>query len=119
VGPFSRAQVEVFAAGLYQLSACDGIDDRELALIHDFCDEAGVPELSDRLDRLPFDPATAYKVLESSWLRKVFLQAALMIIRADGTVSDGERETLSWMAMAFGIAGGFDAIVEQVEGQEF
>ena len=114
---FSRRQIETFAAGLYQLAACDGIDDREMTIIHEFLDETGAPEVAATLPDLPFDPADAYRILESSWLRTVFLKAALLLIRADGDVSDLEREQLEWMAMAFGVPGGFDAIVEQLEGQ--
>ncbi len=110
-------QIETFAAGLYQLAACDGIADDEVAIIREFVTEAGIPDLANRLEGLPFDPATAYDVLESSWLRKLFLQAALLIVRADGKVTDDERETLSWMTVAFGITGGYEALEAQLADQ--
>lgn len=111
-------QVEVIAAGLYQLAACDGVDEsgRELALIREFVEEAGYGNLSKGLAELPFDPATAFEVLDSSWLRKVFLEAALLVVKADGVVTDEERETFEWMAMAFGVAGGVDEIERQIQG---
>lgn len=112
----SREQVSTFAAGLYQLASCDGIDDSELALIREFVEEAGEADLSGQLENLHFDPATAYGILESSWLRKLFLKAALLLVRADGVVSEAERENLQWLSMAFGVPGGYDALVADVEG---
>ena len=113
---FSREQVEAFAAGLYQLSKSDGIDEREMEVIKDFLDETGNQDLMSDLDGLHFDPATAYEVFESTWLRKLFLRAALLLVRMDGKITDDERESLAWMADAFGVAGGYEAIVSEVEG---
>lgn len=113
----TRQQIEVFAAGLYHLSACDGVDEREIAIVHEFVRDAGAPELAERLDTLPFDPATAYTLLETSWLRTLFLRSAVLLIRADGTISDEERDTLAWMAMAFGVQGGLEAVEAQVSGE--
>jgi hypothetical protein len=110
------AQIEVFAAGLYQLAASDGVCEQELTIIREFVEEAGAPDLVARLPELSFDPATAYQTLGSTWLRKLFLQSAVMVIRADGEVSDAERETLGWMAMAFGVPGGYDGVVAALEG---
>jgi hypothetical protein len=59
----------------------------------------------------------AYEALESSWLRGIFLKSALLLVRADGEVSAEERDTLTWMASAFGVHGGYDALVESV-GEE-
>ena len=113
----TRDQIEIFAAGLYQLALCDGVDDSEISIIKEFCEEVGVPELANELDGLVFDPATAYSILGTSWLHKIFLESALLVVRADGKVSDAEREMLSWMAMAFGVAGGYDAVEQAVAGQ--
>lgn len=114
----TKAQVEMFAAGLYQLASCDGIDQSETAIIHEFVTEAGFPELSESLAALTFDPATAYAVFGSSWLRRLFLKAAVMVIQADGDVTDAERETLAWMSVAFGITGGYEALVTEVAGSQ-
>ena len=115
----SAEQVETIAAGLYHLAASDGLDaeGKELALIREFVTDAGHSHLIETIADLPFDPATAYGILDSSWLRKLFLEAALMMVKADGVVSDEERETLAWMTMAFGVAGGYDAIEAQIQGQ--
>jgi len=109
-------QVRTIAAGLYALAASDGIDDREVAIINEFVVDAGYPEVGDSLSALNFDPAAAFHVLETSWLRRLFLKAALILVRADGTVSDAERETFDWMAVAFGIVGGLDALLEETHG---
>lgn len=115
----SREQVEVFAAGLYQLAACDGIDTKEVDVIFGFLEENGATDLMSSLPTLAegFDPARAYRVLETTWLRTLFLRAGLLIVRSDGQVSESERDMIAWMAMAFGVQGGFDALVAQVEGQ--
>ena len=111
----SRSQIEVFAAGLYQLSACDGVDDRELALIHEFLSDVDAEDLIDCLPALPFDPATAYRLLGTSWLRSLFLRSALVIVMADGEISDAERENFEWMASLFGVQGGLDGLVQQIQ----
>ena len=109
-------QVRTIAAGLYALAASDGADDRELTIIQEFVADAGHPELGEHLQTLQFDPATAFRVLETSWLRRLFLKAALIVVRADGVISDAERETFDWMTVAFGISGGLDALLQEIEG---
>jgi len=110
-------QVKTFAAGLYELAAVDGIDEREQAIIAEFLEANGQCALQPQLVELGFDPVQAYQVLESSWLRGLFLKSALLLIRADGQVSADERDMLTWMANAFGVVGGYDAIVQSVEGE--
>jgi hypothetical protein len=107
--------VEVFAAGLYQFSACDGVDARELALIQEFLSDVGAEDLADRLPSLPFDPATAYDVLETSWLRSLFLRSALVMIMIDGDISDIERDTFDWIAGLFGVQGGIEGMIETLQ----
>lgn len=114
---FTRAQVKAFAAGLYHLAACDGVDDSEIAIIEEFVQDAGYPDLADQLASLDFDPVQAYQLFESSWLRGLFLRAALLVIKSDGSVSEQEIETLDFMAEAFGIEGGYEGLQKQVEGQ--
>ena len=109
-------QVETMAAGLYALAASDGIDARELKGIQDFVTDAGYPQLAQGLPDSHFDPAAAFRTLDSSWLRRLFLRAALIVVRADGAISVEERETFDWMSTAFGIVGGLDALLEETEG---
>ena len=113
----SRNQIQVFAAGLYHIAACDGVDERELTIIREFLGDAGAPDLGDDLSALSFDPVTAYEALESTWLRSLFLRAALLVIRQDGEVSDAEVETINWMAEAFGVKGGYKALIQKIEGE--
>lgn len=113
----SRSQIKVFAAGLYHIAACDGVDERELGIIREFLSDAGAPDLGDKLESLTFDPVLAYQALESTWLRSLFLRAALLVIRQDGEVSDAEVETIDWMADAFGINGGYKGLIGQLEGE--
>lgn len=111
------AQVEAFAAGLLHLARVNGVTPRERELIDDFLLEAGCPDLIGRLDSLPFDPVETYRALETSWLRDVFLEAALLIIRADHQVTPEEREALTWLAGAFGVHGGYAGVAARVEGE--
>jgi len=113
----SPEQVKVMAAGLYTLANADGIDPSELAIIRDFVTECGEAHLMDDLSALNFDPVHAYQVLETSWLRRVFLRSAILMTRADGHVSAEERDTFGWICSAFGVSGGYDDLVQSIEGQ--
>lgn len=114
---FTRDQVTAFAAGLYSLAACDGVDDREVAIIKEFVSDAGYAELGERLASLSFDPVEAYRLFESSWLRGLFLRASLLVIKSDGAVSDGEVEMLDFLTEAFGVPGGYEGLLARVEGE--
>jgi tellurite resistance protein len=114
----SKKQVAVFAAGLYHLAACDGVSEEETAIIREFLSDAGARDLVDQLESMSFDPVSAYEVLETSWLRRLFLRAALLVIRSDGKVTDQEQEAIEWMAGAFGVEGGYVALSAELEGAE-
>ena len=111
----SREQTQTIAAGLYHLAAVDGVHEDEVAMIRAFLVEVGEPELADRLPELTFDPVEAYAVLESSWLRTLFLRAAVRLIEADRDVTPAEADTLDWMARVFGIEGGLAALRKGAE----
>jgi hypothetical protein len=113
----SRPQIEAFAAGLYQLAACDGVNATEEALITEFLQDVGASDLASKLPDLVFDPASAYLLFETRWLRTLFLRSAVLVVRADGAVTEIERENLSWMSMAFGVTGGYEALVAELDGQ--
>jgi hypothetical protein len=113
----SKKQIEVFAAGLYHLAACDGVDESETRIIHEFLKDAGAGELIGSLESLSFDPVSAYQVLGTSWLRRLFLRAALLVIRSDGTVSSEEQEAIEWMAGAFGVEGGYLGLLDTLDGE--
>ncbi len=113
----SPMQIEVIAAGLYQLAACDGVDEQEIQVIREFLEDTGASELIHRLPELNFDPAHAYRILETSWLRGLFLKAAYLLIKADGKVTDEGLQTLDWMCSAFGIQGGAESLESQLKEQ--
>ena len=112
----TNAQIEVFAAGLYAVAQSDGLQDSELTLFNAFLEDAGAPHLVERLPELTFDPVRAYDTLAASWLRKLFLKAALMVIRADHEVTEAEQEMLVWIAGTFGVDGGYAGVVEAIDG---
>lgn len=114
---FTREQAEAFAAGLHLLASADGVHEHERELIDEFLAEAGAPDLSARLDELRFDPVVAYEVFETTWMRSLFLKAALLVIRVDGDVSEPEKETVNWVCEAFGVAGGYEELSASVEGE--
>lgn len=107
-------QTEVFAAGLVHLAAIDGMTPVERALIVDWLAGVGRRDLIARLDHLTFDPVHAWRVLETSWLRGLFLQAVILVIRADHVITAAEREALVWLAHAFGVDGGYEGLLERV-----
>lgn len=111
----SREQIVTIAAGLYHLAVVDGVHEGEVAMIRDFLVEAGAPELADRLPDLAFDPVEAYAVLETSWLRTLFLRTAVRLIEADRQVTQVEADALDWMARVFGVEGGLTALREGAE----
>jgi hypothetical protein len=117
----SRDQARVIAAGLHTLSLVDGADagGQERALIEEFLRDAGHPDLIGVIGKDTFDPATAYQLLETRFLRRVFLEAAVILVRSDGRVSDGEREALDWLARGFGVDGGADALLANTAAQQF
>lgn len=119
VESLSRAQIEVFAAGLYRIASCDGIDPREKQIIHEFLDQARASDLAARLEELPFDPVQAYRVLGTSWLRATFLRAAALLVNMDGRVTDAEREMIHWLMQAFGIPGTIESLCEAISTEDF
>lgn len=111
----SRKQIEAFAAGLYHLAKSDGVERRELDIIDRFCADAGYPGMVDSLAEIEFDPVEAYRILEGPWLRKLFLRAAVLVVRSDRIISQGESEAMAHIARAWGIEDGLHGILEEVE----
>ncbi len=111
-----REVAETFARGLYHLATVDGLDEREEAVIRDFLAEAGYPEIQDELDARPFDPFEAAAVLETSFLHRLFLKTAIVLIRADGTLSEEELEAIRGVATTFGQAPALEELLAEAEG---
>jgi len=109
----SREHAECFARGLYYLASVDGIDDRERKLIDEFLIEAGRPIEYAHLAELGFSATEAASVLETSWIRRVFLKVAVALVRADGVYSDNERRAIGELADAFGLSNAEFGAIEQ------
>lgn len=113
----SPDQARVMAEGLYYVASVDGIDERETALIKEFLEDVGQPELFDKLGEGAFDPWAATSLLTTSHLRRVFLRAAIVLVRADGTLSDEERGALESVATAFEMPEALDELLAATDGE--
>lgn len=108
-------QVEVFASGLYHLANSDGITDHETQLIREFLDEAGVGHLATALSKLPFDPDQAARVLDATWLRRLFIKTAILLMKADKKITSEEYAALDWMAGYLGLQDEIFEIEKEIE----
>ena len=105
-------EIEIFARGLYWLADRDGIHEQEITLIREFLKEAGSDLTIDDV-KGGFSPLEAAQVLEATYLRRIFLRAAVALIRADGVYSDQERHALGELADVFGISNAEFGDLEQ------
>lgn len=110
-------QAEVFARGLYWLADIDGIDDREVELIRAFLDEVGQRALLGSLAKGEFDATRAADVLETSFLRRVFLRTAIVLLQADRAISPEELEAIRSVAIAFDQQEHLEELLREAEGQ--
>lgn len=104
----------VFARGLYHVAACDGLDPREEAALIAFLERTHLPTDLSALAAEPFDYAEAADALDSTWLRRTFIQASRLMVQMDGTVSNAERDAMRSMAAALGV--GERVALESLEG---
>lgn len=96
-------EVEVFARGLYYIADQDGIDESETSLIEEFLQDAKSElKLADLTGE--FSPLEAAQVLNTTFLRRIFLKLAVAIVKADGVYSEKERICLGEFADAFEIS---------------
>lgn len=102
-------QVDVFARGLYHVAAVDGVDERETKLIHDFLKEAEHPEMEQDLAQTRFHVAEL-AALETSFLKRVFLKACLVLVRADGVITDEEKDIVKQISAYLELDDDFDEI---------
>ncbi len=116
-GGLTLEEAEVFARGLFFLANVDELDPREEQLIREFIQESGAPIAYEDLGQQGFSVGEAAQVLSASYLRHIFLKTAVVLVRADGTYSDQEREALGLMAEALGVSNAeFWALEQQAEG---
>jgi hypothetical protein len=98
----NRKQLETFAAGLWYVANCDGLDVRERQIILQFLTDAGAPELLTLLPQSRFDPRAAAEVLGPGF-RDLFMKAAAMLVKGDGQFSLNEMVVLSDISKHFGV----------------
>ena len=107
-------QLDLFARGLYYLADVDGVADEEVAVIREFLDEMGEPDLMSSLDKVTFDPRMAALSFPTQHQRALFLRTAIVLVRADGTITDAERGALANIADVFDMTEDLPALEEAV-----
>lgn len=103
-GGLTPEEIDVFARGLYYLASVDNnVDDREVKLISEFLEETKSSLTLEDLKQRQFSFYEAVQVLEKTFLRKIFVKAAIALVRSDGVYSDEERSALGSLADVFGL----------------
>lgn len=105
--------IEAFARGLYFIAAIDGIEPREADLLSNLLRETESTLTLEHLPSTEFGPQELAIALETSFLRRVFIRAAVAMVKADGRYSDGERRALGQIADAFGMSNAEFGELEQ------
>jgi tellurite resistance protein len=106
-------EVEVFARGLWYLATIDGESDpREEALIKEFLQETKSSLSWDMVTRGDFAPHEA-SLLESTFLRRIFMKLAVALVHADGVYTDNERKAIGEFADVFGMSNADFGEIEQ------
>jgi tellurite resistance protein len=103
-GGLTPEHAEVFARGLFHLANVDGLEEREENLIKEFLVESGAAVSFESLKDSAFSPIEAAMVLDTTWIRRVFVKAAVALVKADGKFSDAERHAVGEIADAFGMS---------------
>ncbi len=106
--------VATIARGLYWIANVDGIVDSETAVIDEFLRETGSEWDLQRVQESPFDPRELPAVLETSFLRRLFLKAAVALVAADGGLSESEAIVLRRSARLLGLS---DRAYGELEGE--
>jgi tellurite resistance protein len=113
-GGLTLEEVDVFARGLYYLASVDNhVDEREAKLIEEFLGETGSTLTLDELKTRQFSLYEAVQVLETTFLRRIFVKAAIALVHSDGVYSDEERHALGTVADVFGLSNAEFGALEQ------
>ncbi|MBL9101339.1 MAG: TerB family tellurite resistance protein [Myxococcales bacterium] len=113
-GGLTLEEIDVFARGLYYLASVDNnVDDREVQLISEFLQETGSKLTLDELRERQFSFYEAVQVLDKTFLRKIFVKAAIALVHSDGVYSDEERRALGTIADVFGLSNAEFGELEQ------
>lgn len=113
MGGLSVEAADLFARGLYYVANVDGVEAREEALLREFIDEAGCTLRYEELAAASFSMHEAAMMLESTFQRRMFVTAAIAMIKADGDFSSQERQVLGEIADVFGLSNADFGHLEQ------
>ena len=115
-GGLSPEEIDVFARGLYYLANVDEMDPREEKLIREFLAEVGSDLTFEGLEDSSFSATEAALMLETSYLRRIFIRAAVVLVKADGRFTDNERRAIGDIADAFGMSNSeFGGLEQEAE----
>lgn len=107
-------EVEVFARGLWYLATIDGeAHEREEQLIREFLEEAKSSLSWAEVTRGDFAPIEAANLLETTFLRRIFMKLAVALVHADGVYTDNERKAIGQFADVFGFNNAEFGEIEQ------
>jgi tellurite resistance protein len=113
-GGLTPEEIDVFARGLYFLASVDNnVDDNEVRLISEFLVETGSSLTLDEVKQRQFSFYEAVQVLEKTFLRKIFVKAAIALVHSDGKYTDDERRELGKIADVFGLSNAEFGELEQ------
>jgi tellurite resistance protein len=100
-----RDTAEAIARGLYAVAKCDGMHERETALIASFwIDSGGSPAALSDLERGEvIRPDELAAALKTSDQRLLFIKTAILLTYADGKVTAEERQTVRAFAGALDV----------------
>jgi tellurite resistance protein len=113
-GGLTPEEIDVFARGLYFLASVDNnVDDREVQLISEFLQETGSRLTLDEVKERQFSYYEAVQVLDKTFLRKIFLKAAIALVHSDGVYTDEERRAIGTLADVFGLSNAEFGELEQ------
>ena len=108
-------EVEVFARGLWYLATADGNEahEREEQLIREFLEETKSGLSWAEVTRGDFSPTEAANLLETTFLRRIFMKLAVALVHADGVYTDNERKAIGEFADVFGFNNAEFGEIEQ------
>lgn len=105
--PINRDAAHAIARGLFAVAKVDGLHEREAGLVASFWIEAGGGVLLSELERTePISAAELAAALPTTAEREVFVKTAILLMYADGKVSDAERQIVSEYARSLEIGEG-------------
>jgi hypothetical protein len=111
-------QVDIFARGLFHVASVDGIAPSETKLIQSFLKEAGHPDKGKDLERSTFHVAELAG-LETTFLKRVFLKACLVLIRGDGKITDAEKDIVHRISTYLELDDDFEALDAEAAKEKF